>query len=149
MRNGFHVLHKLEQPHLASLLPPQEHGCRSESLPRAFYFPLSRAGVTHQNVPPPGGEQLRGPAAKPLLAYQSICTPTPPPPHSHPTCSSPFKQCKAIFWQHRCFFKGGAGAGGMHYRRIPSPMLEQHLGGHSRFLSGSALPGGETPALEH
>lgn len=56
------------------------------SLLIAFYFPQSRAGVTHQNVPPPGREQLRDPAAKPPLEYQSIC--------------------KAIFfYQHRGFSK--------------------------------------------
>lgn len=56
------------------------------SLLIAFYFPQSRAGVTHQNVPLPGREQLRDPAAKPPLEYQSIC--------------------KAIFFhQHRGFSK--------------------------------------------
>lgn len=67
------------------------------SLLIAFYFPQSRAGVTHQNVPLPGREQLRDPAAKPPLEYQSIC--------------------KAIFFDQ--LFKGSADAWGMHYRCIP------------------------------
>lgn len=88
--------------------------------------------MTHQKVPPPGREQLRDPAAEPLLEYQSIY----PPPRG-----SPFKQCKAIFYQHPSFSKAALMPGECITAASWAHLPEQHLGGHSRFLSGSLQEG--------
>lgn len=94
----------------------------SVSLLIAFYFPLSRTGMTHQNVPLPGREQLRDPAAKPPLEYQSIC--------------------KAIFfYQHRDFSKAAPTPGECIIAASRAHLQKQHLGGHSRFFSGSPQEG--------
>lgn len=87
--------------------------------------------MTHQKVPPPGREQLRDPAAEPLLEYQSICPPR----------GSPFKQCKAIFYQHHSFSKAAPMPGECIMAASWAHLPEQHLGGHSRFLSGSPQEG--------
>lgn len=99
--------------------------------------PLSCIGVTHQNVPLLGMDQPRDPAATPLLEYHSIC----------PPCGSPFKQCKAIFFQHQHFSKADQAPGEYIIIASQAHLLEQHLGGGFHSFQSSHHEGNSCPAI--
>lgn len=108
-------------------------GARRRSLPAiSQHPPLRCVGVTRQNLAVLGTERRRGPAAIPLLEYQSICPPR----------GSPFKQSKAIFSPAPAFFKGTADAWGIHYHRIASPSAGA-TPGRAFSLIRRSTPGGK------
>lgn len=125
------MLHKISGT--TSCLSPaqrktQQHDWRSISLLTAFHFPLSRKGMTHQKVPPPGREQLRDPAAKPPAGISEHLSP-------------PRLAFHTVQGQHRCFSKPAPVPGGVITAASWAHLPQQHLGGQSHFLSGSLQEG--------
>lgn len=117
----------------------QQCDLKSTPPPFAFHFSVSPAELRRRDsteLPLLGREQPRGPAAIPLLEYQSIC----------PPCGLPFKQRKAIFSQHQHFSKAEPTLGEYIIIASRAHLVKQHLGERFHRFSSPHREGNSCPA---
>lgn len=133
--NRFHVWHKLVEPHLVSLLLKEKRSNMTGGVylcsPLSISHWAAQAWLTRKS-PRQAENSSETPQLNPCWNIRASI----PPPRG-----SPFKQCKAIFYQHPSFSKAALMPGECITAASWAHLPEQHLGGHSRFLSGSLQEG--------